>query len=39
MAAQEDFEDKLRDLQSTCDPIIGKVYAQGASDEGEADEE
>jgi len=39
MVAQEDYEDKLRDLQSTCDPIIGKVYSRGAGDEGEADEE
>ena len=25
-AEKDDFEDKLKELQSTCDPIISKVY-------------
>jgi len=25
-AEKEDFEDKLKELQSVCDPIISKVY-------------
>merc|ERR1711896_51229 len=42
-AEKDDFEDKLKELQSVCDPIIQKVYqssggqGQGASDS--ADEE
>jgi heat shock protein 5 len=25
-AEKDDFEDKLKELQATCDPIISKVY-------------
>ena len=39
----EDFEEKLKELQSTCDPIIKKVYeahgGQGQGGAGGEDEE
>ena len=40
---KDDFEDKLKELQSTCDPIIAKVYQSqggqgGAQDEAEDEE-
>ena len=41
-AEKDDFEDKLKELQSTCDPIISKVYQQAGGQggaEGEAEEE
>jgi len=38
-AEKDDFEDKLKELQSTCDPIISKVYqsqgGQGGADDAE----
>jgi len=34
-AEKDDFEDKLKELQSVCDPIISKVY-QGAGGQGGA---
>ena len=34
-AEKDDFEDKLKELQSTCDPIIAKVY-QGQGGQGQA---
>ena len=40
-AEKDDFEDKLKELQTTCDPIISKVYQGqgGQGQEGEGDEE
>jgi len=37
-AEKDDFEDKLKEMQSTCDPIIAKVY-QKAGGQGQAGEE
>jgi len=43
-AEKDDFEDKLKELQSTCDPIISKIYqagggqGQAGGDEGEEEE-
>ena len=42
-AEKDDFEDKLKELQTTCDPIISKVYQAaggqgGASADGEDEE-
>ena len=37
-AEKDDFEDKLKELQSTCDPIISKVY-QGQGGQGAAGED
>merc|ERR1712228_1001135 len=34
-AEKDDFEDKLKELQSVCDPIISKVY-QGMGGQGGA---
>jgi heat shock protein 5 len=34
-AEKDEFEDKLKELQSTCDPIISKVY-QAAGGQGQA---
>merc|ERR1712070_1045995 len=37
---KDDYEDKLKDLQSTCDPIISKIYQnQGGQNTEEFDEE
>ena len=36
-AEKDDFEDKLKELQSTCDPIISKVY-QGQGGQGQAED-
>jgi molecular chaperone DnaK (HSP70) len=33
-AEKDEFEDKLKELQSVCDPIIQKVY-QGAGGQGQ----
>jgi heat shock protein 5 len=42
-AEKDDFEDKLKELQSTCDPIISKVYqaagGQGGAASNDEDEE
>ena len=42
-AEKDDFEEKLKELQGTCDPIIKKVYeaagGQGGADGGEEEEE
>jgi len=44
-AEKEDFEDKLKELQGICDPIIQKVYqasggqGQAGGDAGASDEE
>merc|ERR1712228_495405 len=42
-AEKDDFEDKLKELQGTCDPIIKKVYeqhgGQGQGGAGGDDEE
>merc|ERR1712070_1091063 len=42
-AEKDDFEEKLKELQGTCDPIIKKVYeahgGQGQGGEGGEDEE
>merc|ERR1712167_480752 len=42
-AEKDDFEEKLKDLQSTCDPIIKKVYqdmgGQGGADGGAGEED
>ena len=42
-AEKDDFEDKLKELQGVCDPIISKVYqssgGQGSSEEEEEFEE
>jgi len=43
-AEKDDFEDKLKELQTVCDPIVSKVYQAaggqaGAEGEGEAEEE
>jgi heat shock protein 5 len=39
-AEKDDFEDKLKELQTTCDPIISKVYqGQGGQGQAEGDEE
>merc|ERR1712139_79308 len=43
-AEKDDFEDKLKELQGTCDPIIKKVYEAhggqgGAEGEGGSEEE
>merc|ERR1712178_211546 len=42
-AEKDDFEEKLKELQGTCDPIIKKVYeahgGQGQGGEGGDDEE
>merc|ERR1712224_931065 len=42
-AEKDDFEDKLKELQSTCDPIISKVYqatgGQGGAGGAEPEEE
>jgi len=37
-AEKDDFEDKLKELQTTCDPIISKVYQQSGG-QGQADGE
>ena len=37
-AEKSDFEDKLKELQSVCDPIIAQVYQQ-AGGQGQAEEE
>lgn len=37
-AEKDDFEDKLKELQSVCDPIISKIY-QGMGGQGMADED
>ena len=42
-AEKDEFEDKLKELQGVCDPIISKVYqgmgGQGGAEGGEEDEE
>lgn len=42
-AEKDDFEDKLKELQSICDPIISKLYqgmgGQGGADGGDGGEE
>lgn len=40
-AEKDDFEDKLKELQSTCDPIVSKVYQSqgGQGGAGQAEEE
>jgi heat shock protein 5 len=39
-AEKDEFEDKLKELQTTCDPIVSKVYqAQGGQGQGGAAEE
>jgi len=42
-AEKDDFEDKLKELQTVCDPIISKVYqasgGQGGADASTDDEE
>jgi len=42
-AEKDDFEDKLKELQKTCDPIISALYqkmgGQGQADEDEEFEE
>jgi len=42
-AEKDDFEEKLKELQAVCDPIVSKVYqgmgGQGASGSDNADEE
>jgi heat shock protein 5 len=39
-AEKDDFEDKLKELQGICDPIISKVYqASGGQGAGGDDEE
>merc|ERR1712167_76622 len=42
-AEKDDFEDKLKELQSVCDPVIQKVYqaagGQGGAGAGDEDEE
>jgi len=42
-AEKDDFEDKLKELQSTCDPIVSKVYqaagGQGGAEGKEEEEE
>jgi heat shock protein 5 len=42
-AEKDDFEDKLKELQAVCDPIIQKVYqasgGQGQGGEDNSDEE
>ena len=42
-AEKDDFEDKLKELQSICDPIISKVYqsmgGQGGADDEDFDED
>merc|ERR1711998_419937 len=39
-AEKGDFEDKLKELQSVCDPIIAQVYqAAGGQGQGDADED
>lgn len=42
-AEKDDFEDKLKELQSTCDPIVSKVYqasgSQGGAEGKEEEEE
>ena len=42
-AEKDDFEDKLKELQSTCDPIVSKVYqaagGQGGSSGGDDEDE
>jgi heat shock protein 5 len=40
-AEKDDFEDKLKELQSTCDPIVAKVYQSqgGQSGSSQAEEE
>jgi len=40
-AEKDDFEEKLKELQSTCDPIVKKVYeaAGGQKDGGEGGKE
>ena len=40
-AEKDDFEDKLKELQSTCDPIVAKVYQSqgGQSGSSHAEEE
>lgn len=37
-AEKDDFEEKLKELQSTCDPIVSKVYQdQGGQNSGSGD--
>merc|ERR1711935_12908 len=38
-AEKDDFEDKLKELQSPCDPIIAKVYQNQGGQGGEAQQE
>jgi len=39
-AEKDDFEDKLKEVQGICDPIIGKIYqGMGGQAEGGADDE
>jgi len=42
-AEKDDFEDKLKELQAVCDPIVAKVYqgqgGQGGADAGAEEEE
>ena len=42
-AEKDDFEDKLKELQTVCDPIVSKVYqaagGQGGAGEDAEDEE
>ena len=38
-AEKDDFEDKLKEMQSTCDPIIAKVYQKAGGQGGAAGEE
>jgi heat shock protein 5 len=42
-AEKDEFEDKLKELQAVCDPIISKVYqsmgGQGGAEGGEAEDE
>merc|ERR1711934_336943 len=33
-AEKDDFEDKLKELQTTCDPIVSKVYEASGSQGG-----
>ena len=42
-AEKDDFEDKLKEIQAICDPIISKIYqgqgGQGADEEEEFEED
>ena len=38
-AEKEDLEDKIKELQKICDPIISQIYSQQGSQDGNDNEE